>query len=103
MDANCVAAIVVSTALSCAGSGGLPPSGSPPPRPPCLTTQTKAPSLTGGECPIITCGDNAPNAGDSLLFDELDLSGGPNYVGVHLDRSRINGCTGRPLSATLPG
>jgi hypothetical protein len=38
------------------------------------------------------------------LFDELDLAGSPNYVGVHLDGSRgADPITRRPLSALLPG
>lgn len=105
MDANCVAAVLALTMSPCLSTGGTPSPTPPAPRKSqCRTAKAKAPSLTQGECPIITCGDNAPNAGDSLLFDELDLSGGPNYVGVHLDGSRgTDRSTGRPFSALLPG
>lgn len=105
MDTNSVAAILVLAASPCVGSGGTPPPVDPVVRTPaCLSARTQAPKLTQGLCPIITCGDNAPNAGDGLLFDELDLSGGPNYAGVHLDTSRgVDRVTGRPLSALLLG
>lgn len=44
----------------------------------------------GVGCSIIVCNENAPTAGDGLLFDELDLFGRQNYagtamLGAHLD------------------
>lgn len=99
--------ILISTTLGCTpgtgssgasiGSSGQPLAGS------CLAPTFNPPSsLVATLCPILECGDNAPNAGDGLLFDELDLSGGPNYAGVHLDRSRWSSrVPASPLSATL--
>lgn len=111
MDANCVAAAVLALTMSpCVCTPGGSPIPPKPKTPKCLIARAQPPQFTGGarftggECPIITCGDNAPNAGDGLLFDEVDLSGGPNYVGLHLDTSRgVDGVTSRPLSAMLPG
>lgn len=105
MDTNSVAVILVLAAGPCGGTAGSPGPVDPAVRTPaCLSARSQAPKLIQGQCPIITCGDNAPNAGDGLLFDELDLAGGPNYAGVHLDMSRgVDGATGRPISATLPG
>jgi hypothetical protein len=44
----------------------------------------------GVGCSLVSCTENAPTAGDGLLFDELDIFGSPNYagtrmVGAHLD------------------
>lgn len=40
-------------------------------------------------CSMITCGGNAPTAGDGLLFDELDLFGRPNYAGVAMTGANL--------------
>lgn len=66
---------------------------------PCLPATVKAPQFVTRPCPILICGDNAPTAGDGLLFDELDLFGSPNYAGVHL-AGPIDGA-GHVLSATF--
>jgi hypothetical protein len=44
----------------------------------------------GVGCSLVSCTENAPTAGDGLLFDEIDIFGSPNYagtrmVGAHLD------------------
>jgi hypothetical protein len=35
-------------------------------------------------CPILTCGENGPTAGDGFLLDEFDLWGRANHAGVKL-------------------
>lgn len=67
----------------------------------CLpVSQVKAPALAATPCPILNCGDNAPNAGDNLLFDELDLFGRSNHAGVSLFGPASSVSSGRILSAT---
>jgi hypothetical protein len=36
----------------------------------------------GVGCSLISCTENAPTAGDGLLFDELDIFGSPNHAGT---------------------
>ena len=40
-------------------------------------------------CGTLSCGTNAPSAGDGLLFDELDLFGRPNYAGVAMTGANV--------------
>ncbi len=47
-------------------------------------------------CPMFICGENAPTAGDNLIFDELDLFGRPNHAGVALIGANL-GSTGEPV------
>src|SRR5437867_9422638 len=44
-------------------------------------------------CGMLSCGTNAPSAGDGLLFDELDLFGRPNYAGVAMIGASVDGVT----------
>ena len=69
----------------------------------CLGPTANPVPLRGAPCPIIICGDNAPNAGDGLLFDELNLLGVPNYAGVKLVPAPGAPATGPLLSATFRG
>jgi len=75
---------------------GAPPAG-------CLNPTGNPRPLVAAPCPIIICGDNAPNAGDGLLFDELNLFGTPNYAGVQLTRAPGVPAGGPLLSATFRG
>ncbi len=54
----------------------------------CVTDEEVAPTVDDVarriRCPIITCGENGPTAGDGFLLDELDLWGRENHAGVKL-------------------
>lgn len=54
----------------------------------CVTDEEPAPVVDDVarivRCPIITCGENGPTAGDGFLLDELDLWGRENHAGVKL-------------------
>src|SRR5207237_5247519 len=102
---------LLSTTLACAprtelgeliASDTVPVDGGPPPGS-CLAPTTNPLPLVAAPCPIIICGDNAPNAGDGLLFDELNLFGTPNYAGVRLTRAPGSPAGGPLLSATFRG
>ncbi|MGH9884569.1 MAG: hypothetical protein ACREBE_03520, partial [bacterium] len=50
-------------------------------------------------CSMITCGGNAPTAGDGLLFDEFDLFGRPNYAGVAMTGANLD--DGTPVNIQI--
>jgi hypothetical protein len=61
---------------------------------------TAVPPPPSSLCPILICGDNAPTAGDGLLFDELDLFGRPNHAKVKRLGATFGG-TGNPASIDI--
>lgn len=54
----------------------------------CVTDEEPAPTVDDVariiRCPILTCGENGPTAGDGFLLDEFDLWGRENHAGVKL-------------------
>jgi hypothetical protein len=98
MYANHLGLALLSTMIACQ-PGSTPPDGVGAS---CLAPTANPVRLAAAPCPIIICGDNAPNAGDGLLFDEVSLAGHANHAGVKIVEVRF-GRTGGTATLDIQG